>query len=757
MPISCLPKELVNKLKQGVRAGDFNIADLVDMPTQERKNLFKKYVPSEMADFINSSFEKAKVSSWKGALSNWVKKTFVGDEKKLAKDITERIDEIQGFLNDGQKLETIEDIVAQKLGVVVTPDEIARITDFSNQLKELRKQDDQYGNPTEEYFIKRKELLDYLNEINPNSDLKVAISVIGRGMMLFSIKSPFLNIESNTIFGATALLSRRLAMKKFNGLNSDQIIDYVKYATSLYNKTGYDINIMEDIATDFVIRGEKITHSQGPGAIRKVGRFFENFVFRKGQGVPDIFAESFQFADVINLESSRMALREGLTGEKAKQRAMDLMKDALKIYPETDEGLTLRQQAKMEALYYTYKNKSAYSELGLKSREVIDNFGKVFGIPKAGEAIAPFVKTPANVVGAGINMSGGYGIRGLIEVYKGFKERKFSMGQKHFQQATALFVQQGLGLIFAFLVASMFDDDDYMPDYLSASADEKSFAKQAGIPFNSIKIMGHWVSFDYFGPLGSPIKALIHARKYGDTPVEKMYLYGTGVLSQMASFPGLQNLIEFMDNSAKTLTGRISAKEMMGNFYNETIDFVSSRFVPAILGDLAKAIDQSERKAEGPGKIITKIPVFRETLPEKIDIFGTPVKTEPFLSVLFLGSRVKTVNDDPIYTELERLLEQGELPTLSDITKTSSRVKLMKEKLGEKEFNEMIMYFGNEFRYELESEFSSGGYDTLTDEEKKDRINEIKDEILDDTLDNYGYKWFKEEKDYEDYLKEQGK
>jgi len=624
----------------------------------------------------------------------------------------------------------------------ITDQEMGKIMEFSKDLKLLRTKTDKWGNPDIEYFKKRHELVDWLNYINPRSNLDVAVGVIGRGSMLFNLKTPLLNIESNTLWGAEGVLERRLLGLQFNAPNTKEVIDFTKHNTKLYTKTGTDLIILDDVVGDYVVRGETITHSQGGGLIRKYGRFMETYSFRYGQGVPDIFAESFHFADYLNLESYKIAGREGLRGKERQQRALELMKDAMNIKPETSLGQDLRVKARAEALFYTWKNKSKFSDLGIASRKIINQFGNIFGLShKLGEAIAPFVKTPANIIGVGVDMSGGYGFKGANEIYKAYKTRDInSVSQEHLHDGIRYFTRLGMGAIITAIIGNMIKDQDYMPDYYSATQDEKNFAKQFNIPFNSVKVGSKWVSFDYFGAFGAPLKAYIHARKYGDTPINKLYQYSLAVGRQIMTFPGFQNLAEFMDSSWKQVTNKKDTKSLVDNFYNGTMDFMSSRFIPSILGDFAKAIDESEREAKGLGKITAKLPKLRETLPERINNFGENVQTQPFLSDLLFGARVKTTRDDPTYNELERLLEQGELPSLSDITKTSTRVKKMQEQLGEVKFREMILYFGGKFKIELDREISKNSYKRLSDEDKKDRIIAIKNSILDDTLDKFGYK-----------------
>ena len=213
----CINQFDAEKLRAGIKNGDIEIAKLVEMTSAQRKAVFEKYVAKEVSDFANKKFEQAMLSSRKQALGDWVKKTFGKQSPEWKKDVTERIDGISELLESGQQFEMIEDIIADDLGVRVSEKEINEIIDFSKELKILKEKFDKWGNPSPEYFAKRKELIEYLHKANPSSNLNVAIGVVARGSMLFSLKSPLLNIESNTVLGALGTLERRIMGMKFNG------------------------------------------------------------------------------------------------------------------------------------------------------------------------------------------------------------------------------------------------------------------------------------------------------------------------------------------------------------------------------------------------------------------------------------------------------------------------------------------------------------------------------------------------------------
>lgn len=751
MAINCVPREQIEKLREGVKNGDINIADLYELTSKERKIIFNRYTTPEIADFVNLSFEKAMLSSRKQAMANWVQKTFTQQET-IKKDLLDKIERIKELQNENYQIAQIEDFVMNSLGVKVSDAEVAELIEFSSRLKELRKNLDPWGNPNQEYFTKRRELINYLNSINPNSNINILLGTVSRGAMLFSVKSPFLNIESNTLFGALGALERRLLSWKFKGLNNAEVYKFIKHNTLQYTKTQTDLIILDSLNTDYVVLGEKIVHSQGTGPIRKLGRLTESYAFKYPQGAPDIFAESFHFADFLNIETTKIAYQEGLRGNEAKQRALDLMKDAININPQDPIAIDLRQKARADALFYTYKNTGLFSKGGFILRDFVNTMGNAMGMGRIGEAVMPFIKTPANVVQAGVDFSGGYGIKGIMEIYKAYKKGNIEgVDSVHLKNGLKYLIRQGLGMVAVGILSTIIKDTNYMPDYLVASDEEKNFARQYKIPFNSVKISGHWVSFDYFGPLGAPFKSFIHARKYGDSAGGKLFQYGFAVVRQIMTFPGIKEFTGLLGGTWKKMkeTEEQTAGGILEGIYNTTIDFVSARFIPAIFSDLARGIDQYERQATGAERALMKIPLLRQLLPKRINIFGEKIKTEPFLVNIATGARVRTVWEGEVYNELERLLEQGELPSIKDLEYSSNRVKLMKEKIGEEEFKELIIYFGKNFKEKIEQLIKRPSYKRLDNEEKKKEWNSIKDDILERTLQKFHYTRIKRKEERE--------
>jgi len=382
MPIKCVPIPEAEKLKKGLANGDIDIAKFYDMTSAERKAKLQKYVGKDLASFINKEFERAMLSSRKDALKNWVEKTFTNKEKK--RELFKEIDEINQLLDSGQQLNMIEDFVADKIGIAVTAKELKEITYYTEQMKKVYEETDgmntdivdNYGK-VEEYWKLESDLKKYIVSVEPTNVWNIYTNLTGKMVMLFSLKSPALNISSNFLMKGTGSIVNRIESAVagkpiLSGLNGEYARKYVIANAKLFYNTGYDTSRMDDISDSKRILGEKYVSAEGKGIARAIARPINWIVGDIGLGTPDAFFASWSFANKADFESSVQAFKEGYTGKQAQKRALEIFKDSTKINPETEIGKKIREIAKEDARYYTFTNKSWAQHIGKSSRDYID-------------------------------------------------------------------------------------------------------------------------------------------------------------------------------------------------------------------------------------------------------------------------------------------------------------------------------------------------------------------------------------------------
>jgi len=759
----CIPKQLAEKLKEAAKAGEINIAKMYDMSSAERNTMFQKWVDKETASQINVGFEKAMISERQTALKEWAEKTFTGSEKKISrkKDIFDKIDSLRdkGILSPEGEKSFLSDLVREELGATVTEAETKIINEKSIKLQELSKEQTEFGTFTKEYFKAKRDMENYLDSLTPSSKLRIATSTIGRGTMLLSVKSPLLNIESNTVQGFLAAAERRVSNRSFGGVNGGYANRYIKFVNEVFSESGYDISRMESLDTGRRMLGEDVVNTQGPGKTRKIGRFYEDLVFKKLMSAPDVAFSSVHFADSANITSSKLSAKKGLKGEELQVEALRIFRDSTRIDPQTVEGQAVRAQAIADATYATYTNESTISTLALGIR-------KLFNIPsgdlRIGDQIMPFVKTPANVIGAGLDASGVFippeTIYRMVKTVKAIHEGtplREAAGE-NFSGFGRKIVRAGLGLTFAYILSTLFKPDDFIGSYPVSQKERKLFElKQA--TENSVKIGGKWVSLDYFGPLGTPLVGFLYAKKYGKDLPSTVIKYYQGVGKQAAKIPGFT---EFSNTIEALKSQNIESNDNLTVYLARTggnvFDFIKSRVIPAIAYDFAKATDQYERIVD-KNNILQKLQNYipaetplisdRGDLPAKTNIFGENIKTEGW-STIFAGARVKTAGDGKLLKELIRLESDDNLPALTDPAGTDNG-KILKNQLGEDKFREAMIAFGKYFKQDLEALINDDYYiEAPDDEARKSLIEKVKKRSFNYILGEYNFdKPTKEERD----------
>lgn len=741
----CLTIEAKNNFKRALKERKITPDILIDLKTSEaRRNLFAKYVGKENAVQVNALFEKAilKPNTIEAMID--AARQVSGLKPEGKRGLIRKIEAIDKLMTNSEMEQFMEDAVSEGLGVKLTKQDYEKAKQYSEKLQAEAKQESKFGTPTLEYFKVKKEFTDYLNSLKPTSRLRVATQTIGRGMMLASFKSPLLNIESNTVFAFLTAWERRIANRAFTGVNGEYGTEYRKFVKDVYLKTGYDITRMLSVDSQQLVRGEDIGTTQGKGTIRAVGRVVEDVVFKKLQGYPDVAFASFAFSDRANMESTKIARREGAKGKDVDKRALEIFKDATRINPRTEEGLEVRNNAIADATYSTYTNKTRYSDFSLAIRGALNT---VTGDLRLGDQIMPFVKTPANVIGAGIDSSGVLIPFDVIfkigKSYKAIKNGdniKTAVGES-FSGFARKVILAGLGMSYAYLLSTLFDDDDFIGEY-PVSEKERKLLELKQARERSVRIAGRWVSLDYFGPLASPLVGFLYAKKYGTDLPSIAWNYYSGVFAQAKSLPGLDEFKDIIDSLKEIGTSRGTLTEKQEDLVNFTIDFIRARSIPAIVSDTARAFDEYERRTDRGlfDRVFSGVPGLRQTLPEKKNVFGESIRTAGTLSTYLFGARVKVQNNNSVIKELDRLSDVGFLPSITDVEKTSSRAKKLLIQIGEKKFDRAKTEFGRRLYAGFKKLMEKSSYKKMDDEEKQYELDKIKRYEFERMLKRAGYK-----------------
>lgn len=742
----CIPKDLIDQLKP--RMKEVGGAKLVSMSSKDLTTFFSETVGDKLGAEVAKSFRKASLSHNKNAMKAWAKKTLTIGEAKEVDKIADEMTE------DDSVYDTIDgDVIERVLGVDISPEEVDTINKLTEKMFDAykRESDNIFSGIHTDYFKAEKELNDYLDTVNSMSNLEVLTRIIFRGNLLFAPKSIVTNIIGNTSGGVSEKLVNTALERKFSGVNGDLIQDYIYYAVNTYGASGIDVVRAMEANTSSTVLGE---HFQGvgneKGLVRGYGRFIDQYVFRYGQGTPDIAFASLHFADNINILSTKFAdakskpTKENPNGWSEKQhkdeaRRLFLMATSLTLNPNNPdhaEALQIKRTALQYALTSTYQNQTAWVDATLKVRSVLDEYT---GDLNLGTNLVPFVKTLVNIAKLSIDMTG---ITLPIEVPRlviAYKNGDAETMRKTINVA----IRAGFGMTLAFLLAGLLDDDDYLPDYTIATDYQKQIAKLANAPYNSIRIGDKWVSLAYFGTFGYALAGMLGARpKVGAS--ETVTTYYKNTLLQLRQTPVIQQILDTYDYMNDVTKYNKTGEDIRDEAIAGTANFFLSRLIPSITLDIAKGTDDKERFTrygiEGiSDQLKNKIPFWREVLPPKYNALGDTIPTENWYWIILTGSRFKSAPaDTQVYSELVKLSVSGE--DVSIKLDSFQDVKIAKKLLSGREYNELTGQLQKELSNSYANIMSTDKYKKEENPEKKKKyLTDVRDNVAERVLKQSGY------------------
>lgn len=737
----CIPKSKAEELKAAMKAGDFSISDLYAMTSDERSTLLSSYVGKEFGHIINGRFEQAMISEQKSALAKWVEETFDPKQKVLKDTALEKISKMEDLLDPKEGSDFLKDLVAAKLKLTLTPEEGKGILDRAKKLEELAPHADaegnatnvdQFGNPTLEYWQARRDMENYIQSLTPSPILQVFAQNIGRNFLLASLHTPIkaaIGDVTNTAFEAVA---RRLAGGQISsavelGLQKA----YVKKALEIYNKAGYNISTMMSLRDDNLF-GEKRISAEGKGAFNATARAVTDIVINKLHGAPFALTESANFADSAALQATKVAKGEGFTGDALKARAKELFLDATSFDPKAEKAQGIRENAQAASKQATYTNKSWGANT---SAYIKASFNKL--LPGLGDWTIPIAKIPANVISRGVEVGGGGFVKAALELREAYDDFKSSGDKAGFKKPLKTLISMGLGLTIAYLIAANIGKDDFIGAY-PTNANEVALLKARGGIADSIRIGNHWISLEYFGPLGPAITGFMYAKKYGDGTFKsyaEQYLGGLG--SGVENLPGISQVRDAIAYIAESGQGGQKSIIDTAKAGNDLLTFAKGRTIPAFALDAFKVF--------GPASDVT-------------NNFGAQKEKPAAWQQFLFGSAVAKSNQGPILDELTRLSDTSNpttgapnLPSLSDIEKYP-KTAVLQSVLPPAKFTEAIGQFKVGFRIAvgqlIDNQYKAPAtptkparildYKSATDAQKAAMINQVKANTLDAIFKAYG-------------------
>lgn len=728
----CLTQDQIDTIKNAFATKDVTIASLVEMTSKTRLEKLQSILGKEAGLFFTQKLEEAIASGQAKNLKRWAESLFATPKEKQSKEYKDVITTIIDLSNNNvlnpEKEEMILDtLIAKKLGIGISATEAKEIDELTKKLEELK--ETKHGVfiniPSIEYFKARRKLIDYIESLTPLPKQRLFFGTIGRGNLLFGVKSAVTNIISNTASLIPEAITRRMATRWSSDIPFSVKKQYIQYALQVYRKTGFDITRSMSLLEDRKSLEEEIMSAQGKGFTRKAARFYEDVVFSGLMGYPDILFSAFHFSDSVALNATKHAAKLRLKGKERKDAAMKLFMEATGFDPVTVESHVLRQQGNHDAMYATFTDNKALTKYLLDTRNFLNRLLPNY---RLGDNIEPFIKTPANVVFSSLDYSG---IKGIYDFSMLVKSRKTGDEEK-IRESWRMLARSGLGILSAVIIASLFDPEDYIGEYIDTTDAEKQLVRLNRATYNSIKIGDRWVSVDYFGFLGVPLTAMLNAKKKlankdsrdNDVLVAtKGYL--TGNLIQLRRLPIINKLWDLVEYGIESKKYQKTDTEMVNEMLGGSVNFLYTRTVPMIISDIAKGIDDYQRYdnyKKWSDNIQMNMPFARQALPLRYDIFGEAIPTENFVSVLLFGARVKQQNDNVAVQEINRLSNAGFTPNINMPDRSYKEIRNLRDVVSDREYTLILGTVGERVYEAYMATIESPNYENLDSDEKKMKL-----------------------------------
>lgn len=578
----CLPRAFVSKFEAALKDGTINVTDpaaknyLPDMGSPERRALFGPIVGEENVSRVNALFEsKLLLKDQQRGIITWIK-SMQGLPPKAAQDMIARVSRMSKVLQPADEDSFLQDLASQRLktGGLVQADEAQKIYDLSKAAMDARAvPTTNISGVSDEYLNASREFHDYIGGLKPTTpgaSIGKNAMAVARNIILSNPSTPIKTAIGDIVNGTMESVVRRLGTGQFRGANPALASAAKKEAWGTYIKTGQNIASMEGV-DDFGRLGEGRRFDLQTGAdsgnavtqavergVRKIAAFTNKIVIDYAHVAP--FTRFYQgaFYDMTDLMSSKLAAGDAT-------RASEILKDASRIEPLTDEGKIVRSAAQASAARVTSTNDTLMGGFALNAKDWLNR--RIAGL---GDAIMPVAKIPANVIWNGIENAGPGIPLGIKDVLAG-RQKMQSLDEATRYQGMAQFaggMQKTLRtvgtLAGAAFFASLLTPDDFRNDKFGASY---------------LKLGGLWVNMEYIAAISPALAGMMMAKRdQTGTFAGQVGGYLHGSLAALKEAPGIKEIPDLLDQISKADVYKGALK------YAE--DFVRSRTVPPILENL---------------------------------------------------------------------------------------------------------------------------------------------------------------------------
>ena len=260
--------------------------------------------------------------------------------------------------------------------------------------------------------------------------------------------------------------------------------------TKIYESSLLSIPQMENLTDKSLVHGE--AYGIGDNSVTIAGVQVRTIGNTK---IPDPLAilgrSDFYFRRNVYLKS--LAYQASAYARKHNLNATDVFNQWKKLSNNTPDGIKARKEAVLTAHSAVFTQNGALAEALNKVRNVLNRavpLGTQYGL---GNMIAPFVKTPANIVELGARAL----VSPVSSTWQYMKTGELDVAHR---------VDLGnLGVALLILAATVIVGGGYEPPY------QPGLKYDPTKPYDSIRIAGVWIKLDTLGPLTTPLRLMLSA------------------------------------------------------------------------------------------------------------------------------------------------------------------------------------------------------------------------------------------------------
>lgn len=544
-------------------------------------------------------------------------------------------------------------------------------------------------------------LFDSINELIPSSLGEQMVAVWKAGL-LTGLKTTGINIFSNIVHGVSEIV------KDIPAATVDSVLSlFTGQRTKTLGVKGLGGGLKEGfekgweyLRTGFDERniGAKLDYKKVNFGTSKVGKGlqkYEELVFRTIGSEDQPFYYGAKARSLYD-----QAAAKAINGKVPKAERAAFIEDL--VQNPTDDMIEISVRD-AETAVFSRDNVLARAATGLARP-----------LGATGDFIMPFKKTPSNVLLQALN----YTPAGpVMEIAKQIKAGKFD--QRMLSEA----IGRGTVGTGVFALGGMLAADGLITAKAPDSETERKQWELEGKQANSISFDGGntWKSLSALGPIGT---VMIIGAYYQNALKET----GSRTEAMKAAIAGAGRAT--VDQTfLKGVSGALNALNDPTRGLSMFVENTVGSTIPTIIADIARAKDTTKREVNGAAEsIINRIPGWRETLPEKLDVFGKPIAEANGLAVMVdifrTSKRELSSPEKETVSELSRLAKAGYTATPANIKKNQT-INGVETIIDQKQINDFKKQFGEDSLDKLKTLIESRDYKNSSDEDKANMIDSV--------------------------------